>query len=175
MFQHRIDRHSSPDTFELRPGLNALEQLDVPTDLDILDLCKRQRILSARHYSVSVLGMAIILVVGSLLITLDQTIETLWFRYFQAGYQLAKRAEWSQTSTLNLHRQALEARGIGPWERKNHDFPVMEARHKTFTGLSDREGWIGGDVQDEKKMDYQVVDDQAPPSAQGLRSFVLKY
>lgn len=139
MFQHRIDRHSSPDTFELRPGQNAISELQVPTDPDILDICKRQRVLSARHYSVSVLGMAIILIMGSLLIILDQSMESLWFRYFNARERLAQRAEWTQTGTLQLHRQALEARGIGNWDRKHHDFPVIQRKDTTFTGLGDRE------------------------------------
>ncbi|KAF2832156.1 hypothetical protein CC86DRAFT_424508 [Ophiobolus disseminans] len=162
MFQHRIDRHSSPDTFELRPGQNALSQLQVPTDPDILDICKRQRILSARHYSVSVLGMAIILSVGSLLIILDQSMEALWFRYFNARERLAQRAEWTQTGTLQLHRQALEARGIGTWDRKHHDFPVIEGKDKTFTGLGDREEEIGQNYGEEKAQ-YQVVEEEVSP------------
>lgn len=159
LFQHRIDRHSSPDTFDLRPGLSALEQLNVPTDPDILNLCKRQRILSARHYSVSVLGMAIIISVGGFLIILDHSIEWLWFRYICARYQLAKQAEWSQTSTLNLHRQALEARGIGPWDRKNCNFPVMEANHKTFVGLSEREEKIGEGHDGRRTRDSMMTDE----------------
>jgi hypothetical protein len=173
LFQHRIDRFSSPDTFELRPGLNALEQIDVPTNPYILDLCKRQRILSARHYSVSVLGMTIILSVGGLLIILDNSIEWLWSRYISTRYQLAKRAEWSQTSTLNLHRQALEARGIGPWERKYNDFPVMEANHKSFKGLSEREEEIG-ETQGEDKMRLSVMSEEVPLSERGAISPYMK-
>jgi hypothetical protein len=165
LLQHRIDRHSSPDTFELRPGLNALEQLQVPTNPDILDICKRQRILSSRHYSVSVLGMAIILSVGSLLIILDQCSEALWFRYTNTREKLAKKAVWTQTGTLQLHRQALEARGIGNWDRKNHDFPVIETRHRTFTSLDDREDMLG--QTDGERVSYKMVDDELP--SPGLR------
>jgi len=169
LFQHRIDRFSSPDTFELRPGLNALEQLDVPTNPFILDLCKRQRIVSARHYSVSVLGMTIILSVGGFLILLDNSIEWLWSRFVNTRYQMVKRAEWSQTSTLNLHRQALEARGIGPWERKYNDFPVMEANHKTFKGLSEREEEIG-ETQNEGKFRLSILSEDIPLGQRGAVS-----
>jgi Na+-transporting methylmalonyl-CoA/oxaloacetate decarboxylase gamma subunit len=122
----------------------------------MLELCQRQRVLSAKHYSVSVLGMAIILSIGSLLIMIDQSMEALWFRYFNAAGRLAKRAEWTQTGTLQLHRQALEARGVGNWDRKNRDFPVIERKGETFVGLGEREEMIG-QMQENGKAPYTVV------------------
>ncbi|KAH8731499.1 hypothetical protein GQ44DRAFT_604872 [Phaeosphaeriaceae sp. PMI808] len=136
IFQHRVNQHSTPETFEIRQGVNASKLIDTPTDPDVLALCERQRILSGRHYSVSVLGMAIILCVGSLLVITDQAIEAVWARFFTAPWQLEKREEWTQTGTLQLHRQALEARGIGTWDRTNRDFPVIEAKGKIFTTQS---------------------------------------
>jgi hypothetical protein len=159
MFQHRVNQYASPDTFEVSPGMRADDHLDTPTDPDMLALCQRQRVLSARHYSVSVLGMAIILSVGTLLILLDQSLEALWFRFFNAQSRLAKRAEWTQTGTLQLHRQALEARSIGPWDRKNHDFPIIDSKDKTFTGLGAREEMIG-ETQDDPKAQYHIVTDE---------------
>jgi hypothetical protein len=156
MFQHRINQYASPDTFELAPGVGADEQLVTPTDPDMLDICQRQRVLSAKHYSVSVLGMAIILSIGSFLIMIDQSMEMLWFRYFNAEGRLAKRAEWTQTGTLQLHRQALEARGVGNWDRKNRDFPVIERKGETFVGLGEREEMIG-QMQENGKAPYTVV------------------
>jgi hypothetical protein len=156
MFQHRLGQYAAPDTFEISPGVGADDQLVTPTDPDMLELCKRQRILSAQHYSVSVLGMAIIISVGSLLILLDQCMETLWFRYFNARLRLAPRAEWTQTGTLQLHRQVLEARGIGNWDRKNHDFPVIDDKGRKFTGLGEREEMIG-QTQDDGKAPYEAI------------------
>jgi Na+-transporting methylmalonyl-CoA/oxaloacetate decarboxylase gamma subunit len=169
MFQHRINQYAAPETFEIAPGVRADRYLDTPTDPDLLAICYRQRVLSARHYSVSVLGMAIILIVGSLLIILDQSMEALWFHFFKARSGLAKRAEWTQTGTMQLHRQTLEARGIGSWYRKNHDFPVMEIKGRTFTGLGAREELIG-QTQDSEKAQYEVVAEEITLSERGPRS-----
>lgn len=161
MFQHRVNQYAAPDTFEVSQGMKADDHLDTPTDPDMLAMCKRQRVLSSRHYSVSVLGMAIILSVGGLIILLDQSMEALWFRFFGAHNRLAKRAEWTQTGTLQLHRQALEARGIGTWDRKNHDFPVIDRHGKTFIGLGEREEMIG-ETEDGHKTGYEVVTNEVP-------------
>jgi hypothetical protein len=104
MFQHRINQYASPETFELSPGVRADADLDSPTDPNLLQICKSQRVLSPQHYSVSVLGMAIILCVGTLLIILDQSVESIWFRYFNPSSGLAKMADWTQTGTMQLHR-----------------------------------------------------------------------
>jgi hypothetical protein len=169
MFQHRLNQYAAPDTFEISHNVSALDQLDTPTDPDLLDICNRQRVLSARHYSVSVLGMAIILSVGTFLIILDQSMEALWFRYINARWRLEKRAEWTQTGTLQLHRQALEARGIGTWDRKNHDFPVIEGKGKTFTGLGAREESIG-QIHGSPKVQYGAVTDEIPLTKPTVRT-----
>jgi hypothetical protein len=169
MFQHRINQYASPETFEISPGVHADDNLDTPTDPDLLNLCKSQRVLSPRHYSVSVLGMAIILVFGTLLIILDQSLESIWFRFFNPRSGLAKRADWTQTGTMQLHRQTLEARGIGAWDRKNHDFPVMEMKGKTFAGLDAREEMIG-QTEDDDKARYEVVAEEISLNERGMRS-----
>jgi hypothetical protein len=169
MFQHRLNQYAAPDTFEISENVSALDQLDIPTDPDLLDSCNRQRVLSARHYSVSVLGMAIIISVGTFLIILDQSMEALWFRYINARWRLAKRAEWTQTGTLQLHRQALEARGIGIWDRKNHDFPVIEGKGKTFTGLGAEEQTIG-QIHGELDVQYGAITDAIPLAEPTVRS-----
>lgn len=169
MFQHRINQYASPETFELSPGVRADANLDSPTDPNLLQLCKSQRVLSPRHYSVSVLGMAIILCVGTLLIILDQSVESFWFRYFNPRCGLAKMADWTQTGTMQLHRQTVEARGIGPWDRKNHDFPVMGVKGLTFIGLGAREEMIG-QTQDDKKTEYEVVDEEISLEERGAQS-----
>ncbi|KAH5522543.1 hypothetical protein HBI23_104690 [Parastagonospora nodorum] len=159
VFQHRINQYASPENFELSPGVRADANLDSPTDPNLLQLCKSQRVLSPRHYSVSVLGMAIILSVGTLLIILDQSVESIWFRYFNPRCGLAKMAEWTQTGTMQLHRQTVEARGIGPWDRKNHDFPVIGSKGMTFIGLGAREEMIG-QTKDDNKTQYELMEEE---------------
>jgi hypothetical protein len=169
MFQHRVNQYAVPDTFQVSEGTNADDYLETPTDPDMLAMCKRQRVLSAQHYSVSVLGMAIILSVGGFLVMLDQSIAAIWFRFFNAHLRLAKRAEWTQTGTLQLHRQTLEARGIGGWDRKFHDFPILDGKGRTFTGLDAREEMIG-ETHDDQKVQYQVVTNQAPAKELTMQS-----
>jgi hypothetical protein len=129
----------------------------VPTDFWEKDLCKRQRVQTSAYYSVSVFGMAVILSIGTILILLDQSLEKLWFAYLNPRSGIAKQAEWTQTGMLQLHRQAVEARGIGPWDRKNTDVPVMETC-TTFPGLGVREERIGENTEVEReKVPYQLV------------------
>lgn len=39
------------------------------------------------------------------------------------------------TGTLQLHRQALDRRDVGPWNIKDYLFPVLVERGRTFLGL----------------------------------------
>jgi hypothetical protein len=136
VFQRRVWEFASPESFEIRPGLNSLKQIVRPTEPNMLELCGLQKILSSNHYSVSVLGMGIILGVGSLLILLDWILiqQIFWFRSLTSGRHL-KKADWANTGTLQLQRQALEARGVGPWSSKDYEVPVLTERFMTFEGL----------------------------------------
>lgn len=163
VFQHRLNQYAAPETFQLSPNMNAADHLDIPQDPESEKLCHSQRVLSSTYYSVSVLGMAIILCVGSCFVILDQLHEKIWFDYLNPKSKIAKQAEWTQTSTLQLHRQALEARGIGPWDRKNMDYPVLETHGAAFSGLGAREEKIGemnGD--DGEKKNYSLVSGEIP-------------
>jgi hypothetical protein len=158
VFQHRLNQYAAPETFQLSSTLNAADHLDVPQTPEEKDMCKRQRVVTSAYVSVSVLGMAIILGIGTLLILLDQVLEKLWFGYFNSQSRVAKQALWTQTSTLQLHRQAVEARGIGPWDRKNLDIPVLEGCIM-FSGLGVREERIGEEEKDEpqEKLPYHLI------------------
>ncbi|KAF2793447.1 hypothetical protein K505DRAFT_244347 [Melanomma pulvis-pyrius CBS 109.77] len=135
VFQRRIYEYSSPENIEIRPGLNSLNQTVRPTDANMLELCGLQKIRSNERYSVSVMGMGIILGIGSILILLDWIIiqQIFWFRSFTNGRH-TKKSDWTNTGTLQLQRQALETRGIGPWSTKIYDFPVLVERFRTFVG-----------------------------------------
>ncbi|KAF2639640.1 hypothetical protein P280DRAFT_470267 [Massarina eburnea CBS 473.64] len=138
VLQHRIYEHALPENFQIRPGVNSLEQIETPTDPDVLDICRQQKMRSAQVYSVSVLGMSIILVVGSLLILLDWVfIERIfWFRSHVHACS-ARKAEWTSSGTLQLQKQVLESKGIGSWMATTADmaFPVLVERGKVFRQL----------------------------------------
>lgn len=80
VLQRRINEFASPENFDIRPGLNSLKQINTPTDPHELEICQHQKVRSNAHVSVSVLGMCIILGVGSILILLDWTfIQQVWY------------------------------------------------------------------------------------------------
>ncbi|KAK7184516.1 hypothetical protein DPSP01_013940 [Paraphaeosphaeria sporulosa] len=137
VLQRRVNEFSSPENFDIRPGLNSLKQINVTTDPHELNICQLQKIRSTAHVSVSVLGMCVILGVGSILILLDWTLiqQIFWFRSV-THYRQAKKADWQATGMLQLHRQALEARAVGPWKVSDYLFPVLVEQGKKFLGLS---------------------------------------
>ncbi|KAF2684202.1 hypothetical protein K458DRAFT_303363 [Lentithecium fluviatile CBS 122367] len=137
VFQRRIHEFASPEHFEIRPGNNSLEQIDRPTDPNLLNLCAVQKTRSSDHYSLSVLGMTIILGVGSLLILLDWVFikQILWFRSF-THHRLAKQADWTASGTLQLHRMAMEARGVLGWNTRHYEAPVLVGNARVFRGVA---------------------------------------
>jgi hypothetical protein len=86
--------------------------------------------VSALFYSFSVLGLAIILVVGGTFIIMENTIEALteWFdkrpkrrKNIKTSYT---RLEWQSNTTLQLHRLAYEVSGYGTWQDCTGTLPV---------------------------------------------------
>ncbi|KEF51723.1 uncharacterized protein A1O9_12358 [Exophiala aquamarina CBS 119918] len=143
VLQRRVSEFASPNEFEIRPGLNSLAQVRVPSDPALRDLCTALKLRSSEHISVSVLGMGIILGVGSLLILLDFVLiqqlfwmNILWWRNRSPRRQKRKE-DWQTTGTLQLQKSAFEARGIGPWDDDENETPVLVDRDKKFARLND--------------------------------------
>ncbi|KAH7128804.1 hypothetical protein B0J11DRAFT_578975 [Dendryphion nanum] len=136
VFQRRVNEYAQPENFQIRPDESSWAQIIPETDPDMLALCSAQRIRSTAHYSVSVVGMSVILIVGSFLVLLDWIIvqQIFWFRSF-SHIRMSKKQEWMNTGTLQLYRQTMETRGVGPWDTKDYEFPTLVARGRTFTGL----------------------------------------
>ncbi|PSN62924.1 hypothetical protein BS50DRAFT_679329 [Corynespora cassiicola Philippines] len=95
-------------------------------------LCKSQKVRTNKHYSFSVLGVAIILAVGGAVMTLSvflgHILEMLSkisclqrSRRFQYAF-----AEWKAISTLQLQRLAHEGTGTGLWSKTSNSVPVIE-------------------------------------------------
>lgn len=137
VLQRRVHEFASPEYFQIRPNLSSFDQIEPPTDPNLIHLCSQQKTRSADHYSVSVLGMTIILGVGSVLILLDWVLikQILWFRSV-THHRLAKQADWTATGTLQLHRQALEARGVRDWDTTHYEAPRLVERGRIFRGLA---------------------------------------
>jgi hypothetical protein len=137
VLQRRVHEFAAPEHFQIRPNLSSIDRIETPTDPYLLRTCEQQKTRSAEHYSVSVLGMTIILGVGSLLILLDWIFikQILWFRSF-THKRLAKQADWTSGGTLQLHRLALEARGVRDWDTRHYEAPRLVEKGKMFRGLA---------------------------------------
>ncbi|KAF1988411.1 hypothetical protein K402DRAFT_461837 [Aulographum hederae CBS 113979] len=89
--------------------------------------CQEQKILSADHTSFSILGLAITLSVGGIVIVLSYTAEPLVQR-LQRWRKLDaySRVEWTTNGTIQLQRLAHEQLGLGTWSRTDQDYPITE-------------------------------------------------
>ena len=136
--QRAVVEYTSSTDIETGPGLRSLQQIVRPTDPEALRLCGMVKIWSAEHTSFSVLGLVLILVLGSGFIVLDFVLARAvgWART-KTGWRLYKRAEWADQSTLQLQRQALEGRWIGPWTGTDDDVPVLAGYRRTFSSTAD--------------------------------------
>lgn len=95
----------------------------------LLKLMVDKKIFSALYYSFNVLGLSIILVVGTVMIALDLSIESIVScidKRRKHPRHTYSRLEWHATSTLQLQRLAHEELGIGAWERCTNEVPVTE-------------------------------------------------
>ncbi|KAF2870699.1 hypothetical protein BDV95DRAFT_496063 [Massariosphaeria phaeospora] len=143
-FQRRINDYASPESFQIRPDANSLDDIQPETDRYMRALCGAQKIRSNDHYSVSVLGMLIILCVGSAIILLDLSLEHIFFFRTVGFAPLSKKHDWENTGVLQLHRLVLETRGVGPWGGDPAN-PVLEDQHRKFEGgVALKQGWGSG-------------------------------
>ena len=136
--QRSVVEYASPTDIEIRPGLRSLQQIVRPTDPEALRVCGIVKIRSVDHTSFSVLRLVLILVLGSGFIVLDFVLaRAVGWAQTKTGWRLYKRAEWVDQSTLQLQRQALEGRGIGPWTGTDDDVPVLAGHGRTFSSTTD--------------------------------------
>ncbi|PVH92363.1 hypothetical protein DM02DRAFT_663022 [Periconia macrospinosa] len=150
VLQRRLYEHAVPTNITIQAGVSSLSYLDTPTDAQSLDLCRRQKTRSNASISISVLGMSIILVVGSLLILLDWFFiqQILWFRSLTHHARSAKKADWTSSGMLQLQKQVFETRGLEGWTTDTADmaFPVLVENDRVFRHLGIREEKSEGGV-----------------------------
>lgn len=143
VLQRRVPEFASPNEFEIRPGLSSLAQIRAPSDPTLRDLCTAIKLRSNENISVNVLGMGIILGVGSFLILLDFVLihqlfwmNILWWKDRSPHRQKGKE-DWQATGILQLQRSALESRGIAPWQDDENKTPVLLDKTRKFARLND--------------------------------------
>jgi hypothetical protein len=153
VLQRRVHEFAAPEHFQIRPDISSIDHIETPTDPYLIRSCDQQKTRSSQHYSVSVLGMTIIIGVGSFLILLDWIFikQILWFRSF-THKRLAKQADWTIGGTLQLHRLALEARGVRGWDVRHYEAPRLVEKWSMFRGLAVEsqplyQGPVGGETE----------------------------
>ena len=95
-----------------------------------------QKARSSKHYSFSVLGVAIILAVGGLVMLAAFLLEPILaglfkLPWFQHNHKLRYAyAEWQAGSVLQVQRLAHESLGIGTWSNTDGTVPVTHSGEK---------------------------------------------
>lgn len=108
------------------------------------NMCVNQKIVSTKYSSFNVLGLSLILILGTIIVILDIGLEPFvaWLQRRKYRKHLARdevdmhdekimhplygAIEWSQTSMLQLQRLAHEEAGYGEWSKCDGDVPVTE-------------------------------------------------
>ena len=91
------------------------------------EFCKNQIAADDSKYCFSILGMAIMLIIGGLIMLVNLTLEPLvrLFRDFRKNdHGLYKQLEWDTTATLQLQRLVYEGQGSGTWHGEPDVVPV---------------------------------------------------
>ncbi|KAL9621084.1 MAG: hypothetical protein Q9160_004469 [Pyrenula sp. 1 TL-2023] len=95
------------------------------------DFCIDQKIKSTAYACFSVLGLAITLTVGGLVIVVSSSIESVCsFFERRRKKHTYHRLEWVTNETLQLQRMVHEELGLGTWSQAAEDIPVTEKDEK---------------------------------------------
>jgi hypothetical protein len=139
VMQGLASNFARPEEFVAGSGVSSLQYIAEPDDPNLRLLCHKVKLRSAEFTSFSVLRLFLILSFGILIMVANGAVPSLaalWqHRMGQAGY---KRLEWIESRSFQLQRMAAEGRGIGPWEGRDADVPVLAERGHRFnlTGQS---------------------------------------
>lgn len=110
------------------PTVTDKNLIQPPSSKEEKSMCRAQKVRSASGtISFSVLGVAIILIVGTILISLSLLLSTIVCelrRKYQ--YKDHKRIQYLLDEKLQLHRLAYEEAGQGYWENCGNSIPVTK-------------------------------------------------
>jgi hypothetical protein len=133
--------NAAPRIFEFRPGESSVQFLEEVTRPEDVSICKSQKVRNDAYSSFSVLGLSIILAVGSFIILLNLLLADMVFfvrsrltRFRKSGatWVDTKQIDWYSTQALQLHRMAMQGKGVGVWEGEASLVPVLQKKHKKF-------------------------------------------
>ena len=128
------------------------------------EFCKNQIATDRSKYCFSVLGMAIVLIIGGFIVLLNLTLEPLvrLFRNFRKNDRgLYKQLEWDTTDTLQLQRLVYEGQGTGTWHGEPDVVPVTTYGDRfgipTWTGVGDARRISQGGASAFEKVDSPLM------------------
>lgn len=122
---------------------NSIEYIEEPADPTTRLLCHKVKMRSTEFTSFSVLAIFLTLAIGLLIMIFSAALPALVAAWQQrTGHGGYKRLDWVEGNALQLQRMAAEGRGIGPWEGKDADVPMLADRGARFNlaNLSLRDG-----------------------------------
>lgn len=138
--------HAATPNIQIRPGLSLHDHMVDETDPDAQALCRNQRARISAYSSFSMLGIIIIIACSLLIILVDYCLPLLLLRVNPASLKSTIAAQaWDEDDILQLQRQALEGRGIGPWKTNSGPVPVTDQwdlkfkRDRVYTGFRGNE------------------------------------
>ncbi|OJJ50131.1 hypothetical protein ASPZODRAFT_59289 [Penicilliopsis zonata CBS 506.65] len=109
-----VEWATSPTNFDYSPSatVDVGWEYSPPTNAVQRKLCRNQLIRSSdTHISLSILGMAVILIVGGIIIIIGFSIDTV-VGWFQRGHSRYRREQWLAEETLELHGVAYRVAGF---------------------------------------------------------------
>lgn len=114
LLQRRVVEFASPQDIQVQPGVSALAYIVRPSNPELLSLCNSIKIRTTSYLNFSVLGLALTLTTGSLIVIFDFFLLPIVGNLQNNSVtSLYRRREWTGTSTLQLFRIACEGHGIG--------------------------------------------------------------
>ena len=97
-------------------------------------LCQQIKIRTTRYTSFRVLDMALLAAAAALMTTLNGILPYFFSKVASShGRGKQEAAEWDEYNIFHLIRSACEARGIGPWDRREKTVPTMRERDRKFS------------------------------------------
>ncbi|KAJ2986767.1 hypothetical protein NUW58_g4872 [Xylaria curta] len=142
-------------------------------------ICSNQKINSAYHVSFSVLGIALIALIGLLIIVTSLSIEPIThFIQRRLKRSTYRRLDWISTGTLQVQRQLFEAHGVNPWrgcdemipilEEQGALLPVLDISDETHPLMKRRSQLAGGpkEARTERPSETELPDESDAPGDQ---------
>ncbi len=129
VLQRRPGDYASPAPV-LRDNPSRLMQ---PETTAARALCQQIKIRTTRYTSFRVLSLVLLVAVAASMALLNGVLPYFFSKAASShGRGKQEASEWDEYNIFHLIRSACEARGIGPWDRRDETVPAMRERNRKF-------------------------------------------